>query len=95
LKPSSQASVTYDATHFLIDREIMKIIEIIDVSFLTALTIVRSAIVQERKIKRSNSPPAVEATAAAQNAGATIKGIGKEREDGKRRRSSDRFGLRQ
>jgi len=37
---------------------------------------------QERKIKRSDLPPAVEKTVAAQSAGATVKGFSKENEKG-------------
>jgi uncharacterized membrane protein YkoI len=37
---------------------------------------------QEKKIKRSDLPPAVEKTVAAQSAGATIKGFSEERENG-------------
>ena len=37
---------------------------------------------QEKKIKRSDLPPAVEKTVAAQSAGATVKGISKENEKG-------------
>ena len=37
---------------------------------------------QEKKIKRSDLPPAVEKTVAAQSAGATVKGFSKETEKG-------------
>jgi uncharacterized membrane protein YkoI len=37
---------------------------------------------QEKKIKRSDLPPAVERTVAAQSAGATIKGVSEEKENG-------------
>ncbi len=37
---------------------------------------------QERKIKRSDLPPAVEKTVAAQTAGATIRGFSTEKENG-------------
>ena len=40
------------------------------------------AVAQEKKIKRSDLPPAVEKTVAAQSAGATIKGFSKEPEKG-------------
>jgi hypothetical protein len=40
------------------------------------------AIAQEKKIKRSDLPPAVEKTVAAQSAGATVKGFSKETEKG-------------
>lgn len=40
------------------------------------------AVTREKKIKRSDLPPAVEKTVAAQSAGATIKGFSKETEKG-------------
>jgi hypothetical protein len=40
------------------------------------------AVAQEKKIKRSDLPPAVEKTVAAQSAGATVKGFSKEVENG-------------
>lgn len=61
----------------------MKIHQITGVSLLTALLIAPASIAQERKIKRSNLPAAVETTVAAQSAGATIKGFSEEKEDGK------------
>jgi len=67
----------------LLDGEVMKIQQITGVSLLTALLIATASIAQERKIKRSDLPPAVEATVAAQSAGATIKGFSVEKEDGK------------
>ena len=48
------------------------------VGFLLAMSVVA----QEKKIKRSDLPPAVEKTVAAQSAGATIKGFSKENEKG-------------
>jgi hypothetical protein len=42
-----------------------------------------SAIAQEKKLKRSDLPPAVEKTVVAQSGGATIKGFSTEKEDGK------------
>ena len=43
---------------------------------------VASAAAQEKKIKRSDLPPAVEKTVAAQSVGASIKGFSKENEKG-------------
>ncbi len=40
------------------------------------------AVAQEKKIKRSDLPPAVEKTVAAESAGATVKGFSKETEKG-------------
>jgi hypothetical protein len=42
-----------------------------------------TAIAQEKKIKRSDLPPAVEKTVAAQSQGATIVGFAEEKEHGK------------
>src|SRR5260221_11864460 len=41
-----------------------------------------NSIAQEKKIKRSELPPAVEKTVAAQSAGATIRGFSTEKENG-------------
>jgi len=41
------------------------------------------AVSQEKKIKRSDLPPAVEKTVAAQSEGATIRGFSQEKENGK------------
>src|SRR5258707_9739416 len=68
---------------FSIDGENMQFHQITGISFLTAFLIVTASIAQERKIKRSDLPPAVEATVAAQSVGANIKGFSVEKEDGK------------
>ena len=49
---------------------------------ISALLLVGIASAQERKIKRSDLPPAVEQTVAAQSAGATIRGFSTEKEKG-------------
>jgi uncharacterized membrane protein YkoI len=46
------------------------------------LVLAGSASAQEKKIKRSDLPPAVEKTVAAQSAGATIQGFSTEKENG-------------
>ena len=46
------------------------------------LLFVGTASAQEKKIKRSDLPPAVERTVAAQSAGATIRGFSTEKEKG-------------
>src|SRR5882757_5258328 len=46
------------------------------------LLLAGAASAQEKKIKRSDLPPAVEKTVAAQSAGATIKGFSTEKENG-------------
>jgi hypothetical protein len=46
------------------------------------LLLAGSASAQEKKIKRSDLPPAVEKTVAAQSPGATIKGFSTEKENG-------------
>jgi hypothetical protein len=56
-------------------------------NYLTAvaasgLLLVGGASAQEKKIKRSDLPPAVEKTVAAQSAGATIRGFSTEKEKG-------------
>ena len=47
-----------------------------------SLLLAGSASAQEKKIKRSDLPPAVEKTVAAQSQGATIKGFSTEKEKG-------------
>ena len=47
-----------------------------------ALLLAGTAYAQEKKIKRSDLPPAVEKTVAAQSAGATIRGFSTEKEKG-------------
>ena len=47
-----------------------------------ALLMATSAVAQEKKIKRSDLPPAVEKTVAAQSAGAAVKGFSTEKEKG-------------
>jgi hypothetical protein len=46
------------------------------------LLLAGNASAQEKKIKRSDLPPAVEKTVAAQSAGATIRGFSTEKENG-------------
>jgi hypothetical protein len=48
----------------------------------SALLLAGTASAQEKKIKRSDLPPAVEKTVAAQSAGATIRGFSTEKEKG-------------
>ena len=48
----------------------------------SALLLAVSASAQEKKIKRSDLPPAVEKTVAAQSQGATIRGFSTEKEKG-------------
>lgn len=52
------------------------------VAVVSALVFAGPAIAQEKKIKRSDLPPAVEKTVAAQTQGATIKGFSEEKEKG-------------
>lgn len=47
-----------------------------------SLLLASTASAQEKKIKRSDLPPAVEKTVAAQSAGATIRGFSTEKEKG-------------
>ena len=47
---------------------------------VVAVVMATSAVAQEKKIKRSDLPPAVEKTVAAQSAGATVKGFSTEKE---------------
>lgn len=47
-----------------------------------ALLLAGNTLAQEKRIKRSELPPAVEKTVAAQSAGATIRGFSTEKENG-------------
>jgi len=49
---------------------------------LAALALAAGSSAQEKKIKRSDLPPAVEQTVAAQSSGATIRGFSQEKENG-------------
>jgi uncharacterized membrane protein YkoI len=49
---------------------------------VVAVVMATSAVAQEKKIKRSDLPPAVEKTVAAQSSGATVKGFSTEKEKG-------------
>jgi uncharacterized membrane protein YkoI len=61
--------------------EIMKINYLLAVA-ASGLLLAGTASAQEKKIKRSDLPPAVEKTVAAQSAGATIRGFSTEKENG-------------
>jgi hypothetical protein len=52
------------------------------IGITSLLLIVSAASAREKKIKRSDLPPAVEKTVAAQSAGATIVGFSQEKEHG-------------
>jgi uncharacterized membrane protein YkoI len=52
-------------------------------AFVTTVLLGAVALTQEKKIKRSDLPAAVEKTVVAQSQGATIRGYSKERESGK------------
>jgi hypothetical protein len=49
---------------------------------IAVLSLTTVALAQEKKIQRTDLPPAVEKTVAAQSQGATIKGFSKEKEKG-------------
>jgi hypothetical protein len=52
------------------------------IAALAALAVAAVLSAQEKKIKRSDLPPLVEQTVAAQSSGATIRGFSQERENG-------------
>ena len=58
-------------------------IQLITSAIFFAGLLVTTAAAQEKKVKRSDLPPAVEKTVASQSEGATIKGFNEENEDGK------------
>ena len=55
----------------------------------SGLLLAGTASAQEKKIKRSDLPPAVEKTVAAESTGATIKGFSTEKEKGETLRSGN------
>jgi hypothetical protein len=61
----------------------MHISRIFALAFVTTVLLGAVALTQERKIKRSDLPAAVEKTVAVQSQGATIRGYSEERENGK------------
>ena len=60
----------------------MRISQVVGLAAIACLFLAFSAIPQERKIKRSDLPTAVEKTVAAQSSGASIQGFSEEREKG-------------
>ena len=60
----------------------MRILQAVGLAAATSLFFVLSVLSAEKKIKRSDLPPAVEKTVAAQSLGATIQGFSEERENG-------------
>lgn len=60
----------------------MRIPQVVGLAAIACLFLAFSAIAQERKIKRSDLPTAVEKTVAAQSSGASIQGFSEEREKG-------------
>lgn len=63
----------------------MSILRVFIVVAVTALLFSSMAAAQEKKIKRSDLPAAVEKTVAAESKGATIRGFSQETEDGQLR----------
>jgi uncharacterized membrane protein YkoI len=61
----------------------MSVSRVVGLALVTCLSLTLPALTQENKIKRSDLPPAVEQTVAAQSQGATIRGFSKEKENGK------------
>jgi len=61
----------------------MSLLRMTNLAALACLFVAGVVSAQEKKIKRSDLPPAVEKTAAEVSKGATIKGFSKETENGK------------
>src|SRR5947199_10477973 len=64
-------------------RKSMSLLRTTNLAALACLFVAGVVSAQEKKIKRSDLPPAVEKTAAEVSKGATIKGFAKETENGK------------
>ena len=60
----------------------MRILQAVGLAAATSLFFVLSVLAAEKKIKRSDLPPAVEKTVTAQSQGATIRGFSEEKEHG-------------
>ena len=60
----------------------MRILRVIGLASTTSLFFALSVLAEEKKIKRSDQPPAVEKTVAAQSLCNTVKGFSEERENG-------------
>jgi uncharacterized membrane protein YkoI len=73
----------YHAVDKCFTEDFVHILRAVGVLALTSLFIVGIGSAQERKIKRSDLPPAVERTVAQVSKGATIKGFSQETENGR------------
>lgn len=60
----------------------MRISRIVGLAAVASLSLAFSALAQEKRIKRSDLPPAVEKAVAAQSSGASIRGFSEESENG-------------
>jgi hypothetical protein len=60
----------------------MRILQVVRLAAVASSFLPLSVLAQEKKIKRSDLPPAVERTVAAQKSGAMIRGFSEERENG-------------
>ena len=60
----------------------MRILQMVGLAAATSLFFALSVLAAEKKIKRSDLPPAVEKTVAAQGVDATIRGFSEEKENG-------------
>jgi hypothetical protein len=60
----------------------MRILQIAGLAAATSLFFALASLAAEKKIKRSDLPPAVEKTVAAQSLGATVRGFSEEKENG-------------
>jgi hypothetical protein len=66
-----------------IEEESMRIMRNMSIAIVASIFIVGMGSAQEKKIKRSDLPPAIEKTVVEVSKGATIKGFNEEKEDGK------------
>jgi hypothetical protein len=60
----------------------MRILQVVRLAAVASSFLPLSVLAQEKKIKRSDLPPAVEKTVVAQSSGAMIRGFSEERESG-------------
>lgn len=81
-RPFSPAESVGDADLAVSEEKPMGISRLFVFALLASLVLTLSAFSQEKKIKRSDLPPAVEKVVAARSQGATIRGFSEEKENG-------------
>src|SRR4029077_9618292 len=76
------ASIHFERLFLVRRRTPMRILQVVGLTAGASLFFALSVLAAEKKIKRSDLPPAVENTVAAQGVDATIRGFSEEQENG-------------